>query len=113
MNLWPNDFTSAVQLSPLQILMSQSELFDPNVNNCTSILNNNGEIVEFGIFPFDNSLRAFALLEIHHPDGYPCKIAFDGVIKRCKTEAEFIRELAWVFNHAKTKMMITKLIGDK
>lgn len=108
MNLWPDEFGTVEKL-PYQVLFQQSELFnwhninlsassdgDPLENKCTLVVIRKGREAE--------------ILQIHHADGYPCKVWFDGKVSKVRTEAELIGKLAWAFNHAKTKQVIADLL---
>jgi hypothetical protein len=109
MNLWPDDF-DCKEKTPFEVLNAQSVEFDRKADNGISLLGNQLEYLEFGIFPFDTTKSAISLLKITHHEGYPCRVHYDGTIKRCRTEAELIGALAAVLNSQKVKMAISELM---
>lgn len=108
MNLWPDKLNEPH--TPLFHAYKQSEALDDKYG-----LELRGEksyvspdiIIKFSIVSGADSRE---LMQIDNPGDYPCKLHFDGTISRCKTEAELIGKLAWVFNHAKTKQAIADLL---
>lgn len=107
-NLWPESLSLPERL-PYSVLFSQAEFFDglyfglyassagdPTANKSTFIIR--------------DKKSEFVLLEIHHANDYPCKVAFDGKMSQCRTEAELIGELAKIFHSQKCKLMILGLM---
>lgn len=110
MNLWPNVSNQSGNL-PYQISFEQSCLFNnsPNYGNaCASSDGNPQENTV--IFFLSNKTKTVEILEIHQANTYPCKLWFDGKMSKCKTRAELIGKLAWVFNHDKTINLIKDLM---
>jgi len=126
MNLWP-DMSNIVELSPYNVLARQADVFStfwcvehqkhPSPTRkrpleAHAIAYNDAKtatlyITDTGFLPETDWVK---VLEITNVYDYPCKVWFDGKPSRCRTRAELIGKLAWIFNHDKTINMIRELM---
>lgn len=117
MNLWPDIFTDEYRNTPPEILSFQADTFDYRFREVYKVVAH----CHYCIYEDTAKLtvmttgllesKSVEILEIHNANKYPCKVWFDGKVSRCRTRAELIGKLAWIFNHDKTINAIRRLRG--
>jgi hypothetical protein len=115
MNLWPHFGAQLLELMPFDVIDLQTDAFIR-----WSVFGIETELYAEKWYNDDGNLewhvkslahkKSVLLLTVKNPHAYPCKVLFDGTIKRCRTEAEFIGTLAVVLNCQKVKMAVSELM---